>query len=169
MSDPIDRIEWRPAAELTANAYNPNVVFTPELRLLELSIVTSGWIQPILCTTTGIIIDGFHRWMLSKESKPLLAKYGGLVPCAVLDITEGEAMLLTVRINRAKGSHVAVRMSDLVKELIDVHGMDPDQVAKGIGAGRDEVDLLYQDSIFKARNLKEYRYSRAWYPAEVAK
>jgi len=74
--------------------------------------------------------------------------------------------MLTVRINRAKGTHVAVRLAELVQQLIDDHGLLPEEVATGIGADLGEVDLLYQNSIFKARNLAEAPYSRAWYPAE---
>ena len=78
MRDPIDRIEWLPVTALNANDYNPNVVMTPELRLLELSILKTGWVQPVLVSPTGRIIDGFHRWMLSKTSKPIHDRYGDL-------------------------------------------------------------------------------------------
>jgi hypothetical protein len=169
MADPIDRIEWRNAGELKANHWNPNKVFNPELRLLETSIITNGWIQPIRITPAGTIIDGFHRWMLSRDSKELNRKYGGMVPCAIMDILESDAKMLTVRINRAKGEHAAISMSDLVRSLIDEDKIDPDEVARQIGASRDEVDLLYQNNIFKQRDLANYKYSRAWYPVEVKK
>ena len=112
--EPISRIEWREAASLKANNYNPNCVFTPELRLLERSILLTGFVQPILITADGTIIDGFHRVMLSLDSSVLRARYSGKVPCAVLDVPRDKAMVLTIRMNRAKGSHVAVRMSEIV-------------------------------------------------------
>jgi len=164
--DPVLHIRWYPAADLNANAWNPNAVLKSELRLLETSIVRTGWIQPILISPARTIIDGYHRWRLSQESKALLKRYRGQVPCAVLDCSEAEAKMLTVRINRAKGTHVAVRLAELVQQLIDDHGLLPEEVAAGIGADLGEVDLLYQNSIFKARNLAEAPYSRAWYPAE---
>lgn len=163
------RIEWRTAESLAANNYNPNVVFDAELRLLERSILRTGWVQPILITAEGTIIDGFHRWMLSRESEALRARYQGMVPCAVLDVPPEEAKVLTVRMNRAKGSHVAVRMSSLVKSLVDEHGYDMDMVASEIGAPRAEIEVLYQDSIFEAKKLQDYRYSRAWVPKETGK
>jgi hypothetical protein len=165
-SDPIDRIEWVDARELKANHYNPNIVFNQELRLLERSIMRTGWVQPILISRDGTIIDGFHRWRLALDSAAVRGRYDGRVPCARLRVGPAEAMLLTVRMNRAKGTHTAVRMSALVKELIDVHQMDPEQIATEIGGDRAEVDLLYQDSLFKAKNIKEYRYSRSWIPAD---
>jgi ParB-like nuclease family protein len=104
-NDPVDNIEWRLASSLNANDYNPNVVFSPELRLLELSLVRTGWVQPILITRAdATIIDGFHRVRLAQDSKPLMAKYQGMVPCAVLAIERADAMMLTIRMNRAKGS-----------------------------------------------------------------
>ena len=166
MTDPLNDIQWLEADLLESNDYNPNAVFSPELRLLERSILKTGWVQPILVSKDNIIIDGFHRWSLSKDSKKLRAKYKGRVPCAVLDVTREQAMILTVRMNRAKGSHIAVRMSEMIKELIDVHGIAIPDLAVELGATKKEVELLYQDGVFKARNMKDYKYSNAWVPAE---
>ena len=166
MKDPIDNIKWQDARELKANHWNPNVVFTPELKLLERSIMKTGWVQPILVTPEGTVIDGFHRWTLSKTSDDIISRYKYQVPTAILDISEGEAMCLTVRINRAKGDHTATLMSDLVRELTEVHGMDMQQIAVNIGATVQEVELLHQADLFKERNLKDYKYNKAWYPKE---
>lgn len=164
-TDPIRSIEWLHAETLEANSYNPNVVFNIELRLLERSILLTGWVQPILIAKPDrMIIDGFHRRMLALTSQPLLARYNGFVPCAALDISRPQAMLMTIRMNRAKGTHVAVRMAAIVKELIDEHHIEPEAIAAEIGATAMEVATLYQDSIFKARNLSNYRYSKAWVP-----
>ena len=57
-------------------------------------------------------------------------------------------------------------MSELVHSLIDEHGCDPAEVAVEIGATADEVALLYQESVFTAKNIKDYRYSKAWVPKE---
>jgi ParB-like chromosome segregation protein Spo0J len=164
MTEPIDNIQWIDANELEANDYNPNVVFSPELRSLERNILAIGWVQPVIASTSKIIIDGFHRTMLSRESKKLIEKYKGKVPCVLFDVPRDEAMILTVRMNRAKGSHVAVRMSEMVKELIDTHNWEQKELAQELGATPKEIDLLYQDGVFKFRNIKDYKYSKAWYP-----
>lgn len=166
LNEPVERIVWREADELRANDYNPNIVMTPELKLLRYNLLKHGWIQPILVNPNGIIIDGFHRWMLSRTDELVREKYAGRVPCVVMDVSDAEAMLLTIRMNRAKGSHVALRMSEIVRKLIDEHQYDPQTIATQIGAHLTEVDLLYQDGIFKARKLKDYKYSRAWVPGE---
>ena len=169
MKDPIANIEWRDAASLNANDYNPNVVFTPELTLLERSILLTGWVQPVLVAADGTIIDGFHRVRLSIDSQALRKRYDGKVPCAVVNVPRDRAMVLTIRMKPGKGSHVAVRMSEIWHELMDVHHYDAQQIAIEIGATRDEVDLLYQDGVFKKKDIANYRYSKAWYPAEKPK
>lgn len=168
--DPVDDIAWMQADLLNANDYNPNVVFTPELRLLERSILMTGWVQPVLARQAdSTIIDGFHRWRLAQDSKAIVARYKGRLPVALVRISRTDAMLLTIRMNRAKGTHVAVAMSKIVRELIDEHGYEPQQIADEIGGTREEVDLLHQDGVFKARNIADYRYSPAWYPAESSR
>lgn len=170
MKHPIDHVTWLAAETLSCNMYNPNHVFGPEMVLLERSIIKTGWLQPILVQAGELwIIDGFHRWRLSMSSTAIKKRDGGLVPCALLTLTIAEAMMLTVRINRARGSHGAVEMSKLVRTLIDEHGCDPAEVAEGIGATPAEVELLLVADTFKARNLANHRYSKAWVPADSGK
>ena len=166
LESPIMHIEWRRADSLKANHYNPNFILNQELHLLERNLLVVGWCQPILITPLGTIIDGFHRTKLSMDSPALVKRFGGMVPCAVIDISEAQAKMLTVRMNRAKGTHGALRMSELVHSLIDEHGCDPAEVAVEIGATADEVALLYQDSVFTQRNIKDYKYSKSWVPVE---
>lgn len=168
IDDPICRVEWLHWSEFAANAWNPNVVFDAELRLLELSILRTGWVQPVLANPSRIIIDGFHRWSLSRLSTELNARYGGKLPVAILPVDDAEAKIVTVRMNRAKGKHVAIRMHELIVSLIDDHGLLHEEIAVGIGATKAEVDLLYQEGIFKARNLQSREYSRAWVPGDTA-
>ena len=166
MTDPIDKIEWISAYDLIANNYNPNAVFSPELKALERNILSIGWVQPVIISKDKTIIDGFHRTMLSMESKKIKEKYNGKVPCVVFDVPRDEAMILTVRMNRAKGSHIAVRMASMIKELVDEHKWEPQELAKELGATTKEIDLLYQDGVFKMLKKVngEYKYSKAWYP-----
>lgn len=166
MPDPIDQIRWTPASSLRANDWNPNRVFTPELRLLEFNILKHGWIQPILANETGLVIDGFHRWRLSIDSTPIRERWAGLVPVATLPLDDAEAMALTVRINRAKGSHVAVHMHHLVARLHGEHGWPVERIMQEIGAPKAEVEVLLQDGVFALKKIDQWAYSKAWYPAE---
>lgn len=163
---PIENIVWKAADELTANDYNPNVVYNKELGLLKLSLLKQGWIQPVLATSTGIIIDGFHRWSLTKSDGEVAAMTGGKVPCAILELTEPERMLLTVRINRAKGSHIACKMHEMVKALVEKHGLRPEEIAKEIGGTKDEIEVLLMENVFKKLDIERHKYSQAWYPQD---
>lgn len=168
---PISKVEWVSPDLLRANDYNPNVVVTPEFKLLKFSLLKQGWIQPILvCKKTEgddvyfEIIDGFHRATLAKSDKDVKAMSGGLIPVCIMDIDEAERKMLTIRINRAKGSHVAVKMHDIIVALINEHGKSLKEVCEGIGADKSEVELLLTENVFKKLNIEDTPYSRAWEP-----
>lgn len=156
LPSPIEDIQWIDPNTLTANDYNPNVVFTKEMRLLEFSLKKQGWIQPILINKDKVIIDGFHRHTIAKRND-------WLVPCAVLDIDDVERRLLTVRINRAKGSHIAIRMSELIQGLL-ADGVAKETIAQEIGGDLAEVELLAKKDVFEKFNLEGHTYSRSWIP-----
>lgn len=163
MKQPIDNIQWIDVEKLSANDYNPNVVFTKEMELLKFSIEKNGWIQPVLCTQNYVIIDGYHRATLAKEYKTITVN--GKIPCVIMDLCEPERMMLTIRINRAKGSHIALKMSDIIHKLINDYGIPPKTICENIGATKDEVQLLMMDNVFKAKGINEQtKYSMAWYP-----
>jgi hypothetical protein len=164
--EPVENIQWIDCDKLQANHYNPNRVMNAEMNLIEKSILRTGWIQPILVNKNLYIIDGFHRWTLSRLSSQLKDKYHGKVPCAVLDVTDAEAMVITVRINRAKGTHLAFRMSEYVKELVQKHNMTLEYLAGEIGATIDEVQLLMRADMFEHKEVQNWAYSEAWFPAE---
>ena len=166
--DPVDNIRWVQADTLDPNTWNPNRVHLAELRLLERSLLSTGWLQPLLVNPDRLIIDGFHRWRLAQDSQAVLARWKGRVPVAVLDVDKPTAMLMTIRINRAKGTHVAIEMSAIVRELIETYGVERAVIAREIGGTREEVDLLAQEGVFAAKRIKDWAYSTAWYPKAEA-
>lgn len=162
---PINNITWVDINKLHSNDYNPNVVLNKEMRLLKLSILKQGWIQPILVTQNYEIIDGFHRSTLAKGSKEIRAMTNGKVPCVILNLSEPERMLLTIRINRAKGNHVAFKMQDIIKTLVNDYGIPREEIARQIGADITEINVLYYDDVFKKYQLNEESlYNQAWEP-----
>lgn len=163
-NEPISNIQWIEAKLLNPNEYNPNAVLPQEMKLLKLSIMKNGWIQPILIDKNYVIIDGFHRYLLTLNDRELNEKYQGKVPCAILDIDIVDRMLLTVRINRAKGSHIAFKMHEVVTKLVKEHNVPREKIAGEIGATSDEIELLLQESVFKKLNIENYNYSKAWIP-----
>ena len=133
-----------------------------ELTLLELSILKTGWIQPILASTGRIIIDGFHRWTLALKSVRLREKYKDRVLFVFLPISEPEAMMMTIRIigPRERTSRCGCRPSCIAWSTTRTGP----PANRDEHVNRDEVDLLLQDGIFKAKNLDKMPYSRAWVP-----
>lgn len=164
MKHPIENITWVNVEDLSANDYNPNMVFDQELKLLKHSLLTSGWIQPVLCTQDYEVIDGYHRWWLTKNDEEMFEFTNGKVPCAVMELTKADRIMLTVRINRAKGSHMAIKMHELVQQLVTEHAVSIKDVCTGIGATKAEVELLLQEGVFKKLDIENHKYSKAWYP-----
>ena len=164
MKHPIDNVEWVDVGLLQANDYNPNFVYNTELKLLELSILINGWIQPVLVTQNYVIIDGFHRAHLAKTRDAIRNLTDGKVPCCVMNLTEPERMLLTIRINRAKGNHIAIKMHDVIARLVNGYGMSIKEICEGIGATKAEVELLLMENVFKKLDIANHEYSKAWYP-----
>jgi ParB-like chromosome segregation protein Spo0J len=164
MKHPIENVEWVDAQLLIANSYNPNTVFEQEMKLLAHSLLKQGWIQPILITQDNVIIDGFHRYTLATRHPEVMQMTKGLVPCVRMTMSEPERMFLTIRINRAKGSHAAFKMHDIVKTLVEEYGISPQEICKEIGATKQEVELLMAENVFKKLDTANHVYSQAWYP-----
>jgi len=167
MNNPIDNFRWYDARQLSANDYNPNVVLTAEMNLLKFSLLKSGWIQPILATKINgklQIIDGFHRFWLSTNDKDVIKQFNYMVPVVLMELSEPERMLLTIRINRAKGNHVAIKMHELISMVHQKHNYPVKKIAQEIGADKSEVELLLQEGVFSKLDIKSHKYSQAWVP-----
>jgi len=132
-----------------ANNYNPNTVAPPEMALLETSIWEDGYTQPVVCYADPdkkgnyIVVDGFHRWRICKESERINKREKGILPIVVIDKEIGDRMASTIRHNRARGSHNVELMSDIVKELVEM-GKGDRWICKHIGMSPDELLRMKQ-------------------------
>jgi ParB-like chromosome segregation protein Spo0J len=161
---PINNIQWIHVDLLKANDYNPNVVFNQELKLLKFSLLKQGWIQPIIVTQDYEIIDGYHRSSLAKTDEQIKNMTDGLVPVVIMNLDEHQRKTLTIRINRAKGSHIALKMSEIIKSLVEQHHMSIKDIAEEIGATKKEIDTLLMTDVFKALDIENKEFSKAWIP-----
>lgn len=163
---PVAGVSWRHRDELHANDYNPNHVAPPELELLKVSILADGWTQPIVARSSGEIVDGFHRWTVAGDPE-VGALTDGMVPVVVLrDVPPAHQKGSTVRHNRARGAHGVLKMSDIVRVMIDEHGLTRKQVADSMGMEREEVERLYDVSGMAERAGVD-EFSKAWVPDDV--
>ena len=150
---------------MQANDYNPNKVAPPEMRLLELSIKQDGYTQPIVAyydkkQDKYIIVDGFHRHRVGKESKDVKERVKGYLPLVVIDKPLKERIASTIRHNRARGTHEILPMAKIVEKLY-FSGWSDKRIAEELGMEKDEILRLKQftglGSLFAGR-----KYSRAW-------
>lgn len=156
-----------PIEKVRANAYNPNVVAPPEMKLLELSIWEDGYTMPCVCyyrkeEDLYEIVDGYHRYLVMKTSRRIYEREHGLLPVSVIDKDISERMASTIRHNRARGVHSVELMSSIVGELVG-SGMSDAWIMRNIGMDRDELLRLKQVSGLAALFAdKDFGKSEDW-------
>lgn len=145
---PVYNVIPVPVEKIRANAYNPNAVAPPEMKLLELSIWEDGFTMPVVCYYLPAedvfeIVDGFHRYSILKNSKRIYDREKGLLPVVVINKDISNRMASTIRHNRARGSHDIDLMVNIVGELKKA-GMSDQWIMKHIGMDADEILRLKQ-------------------------
>lgn len=166
--EPVDFVRWVKSDDLQANDYNPNVVAPPEMRLLQLSIMSDGYTQPIVAwpTEDGYeVVDGFHRNRVGREVGAVKKRIHGRLPVAAINTdrtAKEDRVAATIRHNRARGTHQVDAMSDLVLDLHRRNRSD-EWIAKELGMDADEVLRLKQVSGLAAL-FEDREFSKAWEP-----
>lgn len=145
---PVYYVRPVPIDQIVANDYNPNAVAPPEMDLLETSILEDGYTQPVVTvydheTDTYVVVDGFHRFLILKNSPTIIERENGMLPCVVLNKDMSDRMASTIRHNRARGSHNIELMSAIVAELVEM-GKGDRWICKHIGMSADEVLRMKQ-------------------------
>ena len=162
---PVYNVKAIPIEKIQANAYNPNKVAPPEMKLLYLSIKEDGYTQPVVCYYIADkdiyeVVDGFHRYLVMKTYKDIYEREKGKLPVAVIDKPLGERIASTIRHNRARGSHDVDLMSNIVAELTEL-GKSNAWISKHLGMSADEVLRLKQITGLAAL-FKDDEFSKAW-------
>ena len=165
MKSPVYNVRAVPIEKIRANAYNPNSVAPPEMRLLERSIREDGYTMPIVCyylpdEDIYEIVDGFHRYRVMMTCADIREREGGCMPVVTIEKDISNRMASTIRHNRARGSHSIDLMVNIVGELVQA-GMGDEWIAKNIGMDADELLRLKQISGIAAL-FKDREFSRAW-------
>lgn len=169
--EPVDCVLWVKGEYVEANTYNPNKVAPPEMRLLEFSIQSDGYTQPIVAYPEQeryTVVDGFHRHRVGKESKTVRERVKGYLPITTIR-PDREAyedrVAATIRHNRARGKHQVQAMSDIVQELARRNWTDA-KIARELGMDADEVLRLKQISGL-AEMFADREFSEAWELTDV--
>jgi ParB-like chromosome segregation protein Spo0J len=162
---PVYEVKAIPVEKIQANAYNPNSVAPPEMKLLYQSIKEDGYTMPIVCyhlpdQDKYEIVDGFHRYRTILEHKDIYDRENGCLPVVVIDKDISNRMASTIRHNRARGSHSIELMTNIVAELVE-SGMSDAWIMKNIGMDAEELLRLKQISGLAAL-FKDKDFSTAW-------
>jgi ParB family chromosome partitioning protein len=100
--------------KLKPNPWNPNRMSETMYHKLQAYIKREGLVEPIVVRPLGEdyqILGGYHRWKIARE-----LGYE-TVPCAVVDLDDRRAKILSINLNEMKGQSVSVRLSELVHDL----------------------------------------------------
>ena len=154
-----------PVEKVRANAYNPNAVAPPEMKLLETSIWEDGFTMPVVCyyleqDDTYEIVEGYHRYTTLKTSKRIYDRECGMLPVVVIHKDISNRMASTIRHNRARGTHSIELMSSIVSELVQA-GMSDAWIIKHIGMDKDELLRLKQITGLAAL-FADKQFSQCW-------
>lgn len=149
MKSPVYNVMAVPIEQIEANAYNPNHVAPPEMRLLYESIKEDGYTMPVVTFQRPDgkyeIVDGYHRYTVMLTHRDIYEREGGKLPIVVIDKDINNRMASTIRHNRARGSHSIELMVNIVGELKKA-GMSDAWIMKEIGMDADELLRLKQVS-----------------------
>lgn len=162
---PVYNVKAVSIEKIQANAYNPNHVAVPEMKLLYKSILEDGYTMPIVCyylkdQDKYEIVDGFHRYRTMLEHKDIYERENGCLPVVVIDKDLSNRMASTIRHNRARGSHSIELMTNIVADLVK-SGMSDAWIMKNIGMDADELLRLKQISGL-AELFKDKDFSKGW-------
>ena len=165
MKSPVYNVLSIPVDKIQANAYNPNSVASPEMKLLYESILNDGYTMPIVCyylpeIDKYEIVDGFHRYTIIKKNKDIFDREDGRLPVVVIDKDISNRMASTIRHNRARGSHSIDLMSNIVAELLEM-GKSDKWIAKHLGMDADELLRLKQITGLSSL-FKDKEFSKSW-------
>ncbi len=162
---PVYNVKAVPIEKIRANAYNPNSVAPPEMKLLYKSILEDGYTMPIVCyylkdEDMYEIVDGFHRYRTMLEHKDIYDRENGCLPVVTIDKDISNRMASTIRHNRARGSHSIELMTNIVADLVD-SGMSDAWIMKNIGMDAEELLRLKQISGLTSL-FKDKEFSKSW-------
>lgn len=162
---PVYDVKRVPIEKVTANDYNPNSVAPPEMALLETSIWEDGYTQPVVVVHDTdndqyVVVDGFHRYCILRDSKRINEREQGHLPVVVLNKEMHDRMASTIRHNRARGSHNIELMSTIVAELVEM-GKGDHWICKHIGMSPDELLRLKQITGVAAL-FQNQDFSKSW-------
>ena len=162
---PAYQVQRVPIEKIRANSYNPNKTAPSEFKLLERSILEDGYTMSIVCyydkeKDIYEIVDGFHRYLVMKNSPEITQRKQNCLPVSIIDRPLEDRIASTIRHNRARGTHSIELMTKIVQQLVEA-GLSDRWIITNIGMDKEELLRLKQlsglASLFKGGD-----FSRSW-------
>lgn len=129
------------AGELQPNPWNPNKMPKRKFEALKASIAAEGYLGGIVTRQLDDgslqIVEGEHRW------RALIDVFGvdHVVDVTVADMTEVQAKLNTLALNRIRGEHAPVAEALVMSDLL-AKGMSVKDLETRLGMPQDQVEDL---------------------------
>ncbi len=146
-----------PLSKLHADPRNANVCDATILAKLSTHIERSGFCPALVVRPYPkkkghyIVVDGHHRLMVIKDLGWKSA------PCQVEAMTEEDAGLLLLTLNRLRGTDIPKKRAELIESLVPVFSLD--QLAELLPETKDDIEgllaLLAQDDNALEKALQE--------------
>jgi ParB-like chromosome segregation protein Spo0J len=158
LENKLERLEVSYVAvdAIRPNGYNPNRQNEHEFTLLCKSMQEDGFVQPIMVTPDGVIVDGEHRWRAA-------AKIGlPEIPVVYVPMEELQAKRSTLRMNRARGSEDIEIATELFRDFERMGQLD--WATAGLDMSDEEVQRLLADISAPDEHAAE-EFGDAWAPA----
>jgi len=97
--------------DLSLASYNPRRIAPGELAKLKQSIERFGMVEPIVARKDGTIVGGHQRYEAARQL--------GIerVPTVFVDVSDNEAKLLNLALNKISGEWDTMRLASLLSEL----------------------------------------------------
>lgn len=104
-------IEYVPIGQLNPASYNPRRISDTEMAKLKRSIQRWGFVDPTIARRDGTIVGGHQRYEAAKELG------FEVVPVVFVDVSDEDAKLLNLALNKISGEWDTMRLASLLSEL----------------------------------------------------
>ena len=167
LNHPSLNVQLIKAEQVMGNDYNPNRVAPPEMKLLTLSMRKDGVTMPVVVSDQPrnkkqpyVVVDGFHRTTVIKNTKDINESLAGYVPVSKLNKDLDDRITSTVRHNMARGTHQVGLSSNLVV-MLRRRNWNDERIGEELGMDAEEVLRLKQITGL-AEVFADDEFSKEW-------
>lgn len=165
-------IKLIPVGSITDSPWRTTYIIGTDLKLLATSMHRYGWLYPVILRSEGNgetfgIVDGHERVALARNDERFLVD-GKFVPAKIMDdLSDTEAMIMHVTLNRARGAVMNGKLSKTIKAIVASGAYDGSVLPQLLGMTPYEFEILMDGSLIKMRKVHNHVYSKAWIPIEA--